>query len=387
MARKNHPDARPLEVTVVSEPAALGQWRAAWEELEKQALEESPFLQPAVLMAAWSNLQDEENLCCVLITSGGDSSASNDPKNKKIHGLFPLSRINRRSLRRGIWSHEYCFNATPLIHTEKPRNTIEAFLQWIDRNDTAFFRLPELRADGPFYLALQQVVAQQKRPLFVQKNHFRAAFNPASSVEEFLATRMSKSTRKELLRLERRLAERGNLLCEPLEATGDIEQWIDDFLRLEQSGWKGDKNSALASSTNSRKFFTGMVRELFENQRLVMLKLSLDGEPIAMNTVIKAGESAAYFKIGHAEEFRRYSPGRLLELNFIRWLHQQSDIVYVDSCAEPNHQMIESIWADRQFMQSLWIGSTHWSSYLSLFALSCMHFAKSAWRHRGVARA
>lgn len=377
--------ACPFRVTIVSDPDSLAQWSAEWQELEQAAIEDSPFLQPAVLLPAWEQLETKQKLSCALITlvdealpSYPQESSESAIKNPQLHGLFPLADLNQMSLHRGIWSHEYCFNATPLVRKESADKVINAFLCWLDQQKINYFRFPELRADGPFYIALQKVISLQQRPLFVQKNHFRAAFTLAASADDFIQSSISKSTRKELLRLERRLGENGSLNCESLTENSDIEKWISDFMGLEQAGWKGTENTALGSQHGSQVFFATMARKLFKAKRLIMLKMTVDDEPIAMNIVILGSNTGAAFKISHAESFRRFSPGRLLELNFIRWLHRERTLAYIDSCAAPNHVMIESIWQDRQFMQSLWIGQRNWLGHLSIGVLSLLHYLKSA---------
>jgi hypothetical protein len=84
-----------------------------------------------------------------------------------------------------------------------------------------------------------------------------------------------------------------------------------------------------------------------------MLGLLVNGEPVALKCNILSGAGAFAFKIAYKEKFRRFSPGLQLELETIRRLHLQRSIQWMDSCAAPNHAMINSLWAERRTIQNV----------------------------------
>src|SRR5919106_421068 len=59
------------------------------------------------------------------------------------------------------------------------------------------------------------------------------------SLQELLATALRETRRQELRRRRRRLAEQGEINFEVLDGTGDLEACLEEFFRLEASGWKG----------------------------------------------------------------------------------------------------------------------------------------------------
>ena len=72
-----------------------------------------------------------------------------------------------------------------------------------------------------------------------------------------------------------------------------------------------------------------------------------------MKCSIRGGRGVFAFKIAYREDFRRFSPGVQLELETIHRLHQNRDIQWMDSCAEPNHAMIDHLWAERRTIQTV----------------------------------
>jgi hypothetical protein len=87
-----------------------------------------------------------------------------------------------------------------------------------------------------------------------------------------------------------------------------------------------------------------------------MLGMVLDGEFVALKCNFISGPVGFCFKIGFEERFRQYSPGVLLEIENVRHFHKERRLDWMDSCAEPNHPMIDRIWTERRTIQSIYIG-------------------------------
>jgi hypothetical protein len=60
------------------------------------------------------------------------------------------------------------------------------------------------------------------------------------------------------------------------------------------------------------------------------------------------------FKIAFLEEKSRYSPGVQLEIDNIRRFHAEPCIDFMDSCADPEHPMIDHLWQEKRLIQS-WV--------------------------------
>jgi hypothetical protein len=201
--------------------------------------------------------------------------------------------------------------------------------------------------------------------------------------ETYLATHMRKKKRKEYNRLWNRLGETGAL---EFTAGADIrfDRWLEDFFALERSGWKGKRGTALAEREHERLFFETMCRSAYSAGRFHAAEITLDGKPIAMLASFVSGRGAHSFKIAYDEDFARYSPGALLMMKVIGAFHDDPRIDWVDSCAIPNHPMIDHIWAERRVMRELNTATHHRLS--PLFLVYSAHMAGIADNARSLLR-
>jgi hypothetical protein len=85
----------------------------------------------------------------------------------------------------------------------------------------------------------------------------------------------------------------------------------------------------------------------------MMLALRLNGEPVAMKFNFLSGEGSFAFRIAFDEAQSRYSPGIQLEMENIRRVHARPEIKWMDSCAIPDHPMINRLWVERRTIQTL----------------------------------
>ena len=158
---------------------------------------------------------------------------------------------------------------------------------------------------------------------------------------------MRAKKRKELRRQHARLAEAGKLAVERHADDTCLATWIDHFLALEAAGWKGAAGSALASHDATAGLFRDALRGAAERGRLERLSLKLDGRPIAMLANFITAPGAFSYKTAFDERFARFSPGVLLQLENLALL-DNPEVAWCDSCATPEHPMIEGLWTERR---------------------------------------
>ena len=76
---------------------------------------------------------------------------------------------------------------------------------------------------------------------------------------------------------------------------------------------------------------------------------------MAMKCSLSAGKGLFALKIAYDEQWAKYSPGVLLELENIRVQHFEARHKWMDSCAQPDHPMINHLWGERRLIQHLLI--------------------------------
>lgn len=337
-----------VRIETVAGPARLVELRDEWLDLGRSAGEPNIFYEPMAMLPALDSAAAEGIFC--LLLWGADNKGR-----RRLDGLLPLKRWRRsRALPRGIESWDYPLRSSgePLIRAGREHAFWSAMLPELDElGGLSFLRLALLHADSRSTRALVDVARELERPLYVTRRLDRAALEGGSSVEDYLGTLPPKQIREQKRR-RKRLAELGEARFEQLEPGGDASEWIEALIRLEGLGWKGRRGVAAGSEPSVEAFVRRLLSEAHGAGRLDMRRLRLNGETISILAHIETGRTAVSFKISYDEAYARYSPGVLLQMDY---LGHALGLDWVDSCATPGHPMFDRIWTGRRPIVSLMI--------------------------------
>ncbi|MFO6430126.1 GNAT family N-acetyltransferase [Erythrobacter sp. W302b] len=331
---------RLLILAELEEPALL----AAWERLASRAAEPNPFFEPWYLLP--SLRQWGEGVRVKAWFHEG-----------RLAGLMPVARAARYYghplTHASVWLHANAFCGVPLIAAGNEDAFWRDMLAHFDRRarHALFLHLPMMPADGPANRALERVLAASPRAHYTVAEENRALLTGERSAKAYLEAAMSAKKRKELRRQHNRLAEEGALVFERLEDDTGLAEWTTEFLALEAAGWKGEAGSALASAPDTRSLFEQSLAGAAAAGRLERLALRLDGRAIAMLVNFVTAPGAYSFKTAFDEDYARFSPGMLLQLENLALLARPA-IQWTDSCAAEGHPMIERLWRDKRRMIS-----------------------------------
>ena len=194
---------------------------------------------------------------------------------------------------------------------------------------------------------LQALCREEGRRCDLVRRHERAFLRSDLDGEAYFEQAVRAKKRKELRRQKRRLEDMGTLRFLRSDGRQDLDGWIDAFLTLEASGWKGQEQSALGSQDRTRALFFDMLGAMAQAGKLELLSLEFEGAPIAMLVNLQSGDGIFSFKTTFDESFARFSPGVLLQIENYAML-DRPDIHWADSCAAPDHPMIDSLWTERR---------------------------------------
>ena len=363
----------------------LAPWLVFWDDLAANSCEENVFYESWMFLPALQAFGACENLEIHLVFA-----PEHGPKSKKplLCGFFPLVRSRRFKGMRArvltLWKHVYCLLCTPLLRHEYEKAVLQAMLENCaksrNRNDILVWN--SVPAEGVFWQNLLEVLNARQSAVFADEIWNRALLRPAPNgqSDEYLNAALSTKKRKELRRQENRLGENGALRYVALASNNEseFERWIGDFLRLEASGWKGKAGSAFACDAVHERFFRAMARGAYEKNRLVLSALQIDERPIALTCDLLAGAGAFAFKIAFDEEYARFSPGVLLEIENIRQAHRDPRLEWMDSCAVSGHSMINHLWQERRILQNINIAASHGRGAWIVSFLPILRCAKRA---------
>lgn len=332
---------------------------AAWDNLARHAAEPNAFYEAWALLPALQRFAKGEDLVFVLLYLPINAQR----RQPLLCGFFPLAR---RRLHRlvpvtylDLWQHDYCFLCTPLLRTGHGPEVVEAFFDFLRTHPlgAALWRLDLVSADGAFASALTNVCYRLQRPSFQVEAYCRARLETRADPLAYMIEALSNRRLKEFTRKERLLGERGTFERRVLGPGDDVAAWADQFLQLEAGGWKGRSGTAMANDPTHAAYFRELVAGAYAQGRLLMLGLFLDGRPVALKCNLLAGVGSFAFKIAFDEAFAFYSPGVILELANIQHLHDSGCARWMDSCAMPQHFMINRLWLERRAIVSRYVAT------------------------------
>ncbi len=330
----------------------LADYVPAWQLLASRALVPNPFYEPWMLLPAIQHLKGSAQLEVLLVFGPAKLRGGE----RDLLGLFPLevhSKFLHLPIRTlSLWQHLYCFLNVPLVDQENAWPVIEAFWRWWETGpfrchvfDTNLFL-----AEGRFHEIWTDFAIG--RSALVLHEYARAAIYPVGNAESYIAAAVSKKHRQEYSRQERKLREIG--ICQFREVTNpaEVDDWIEAFLRVEAAGWKGAPGGgAFASSPEDSRFFRAITQKGFEENRVMLLRFDLDNAPLALKYNLLSGTGSFAFKIAFDENFSKYSPGVLLELENIQRAFDHGGLEWMDSCATARHPVVDRLWSERRMVR------------------------------------
>lgn len=365
--------ARAATVSVV-DPLALSETLArAWDALADAASEPNAFAERWCLQPAL-HLLDPHRAARLVAVREGDGGP--------LIGVMPLAtarRYGRLPLRHvTAWSHPNHFHGAPLVRAGCEVAFWRALLGWCDGQPWAqtLLQLPRLTEDGPLHRALELVARERGAGASVVHRELRALLASDLDPASYWDAAMRSKKRKELRRQANRLAEEGAMTFAQWQADDDAVPWAEDFLALEARGWKGAAGSALASQADTLAWFRAIIAGAAAAGRLDMRRMRLDDRPLAMLVNFLCEPGGFGFKTAYDEDYARFSPGVLLQQDNLDLL-DRPDIGWIDSCAAPDHPMIDSIWRERRAL--VWV-NVPIGGRLDRLRFAALTRAEAAWR-------
>jgi CelD/BcsL family acetyltransferase involved in cellulose biosynthesis len=332
-----------VRLVPIREAAADARLLDRWAELESRALEPNPFFAPQMVLPAARHLEDGR-AAQLLVAEQGDELRFLLP----VSGSSGLRRLAIAGLR--PWMHDYCFLGTPLLAADgDPDRVWAAVIEHLRRRSPApVLVIPLHPAQGPVAAALHRAglgagFAIRRSP--TASRGFVLRRPEPTYAREWMS-------RKHLANQSRRRRHLGKALgTEVVTVERDVDGFdkaVERFLELESKGWKGRSRTALSCRPGHDRFFREMTRGFADCGRLMFLSMEAGSQVVAQNTALVAGEGLFGFKRAYDEEFSRWSPGSLLDLDVLDWFHRSAPLAWLDTCSAPEDGTGSRAFGDRR---------------------------------------
>ena len=332
--------------------AELSQFAAEWRALAAHAIEPNVFYEPAFALAAQPVFGRDMNAGLVWSRSTP----------ARLVGLFP-ARIERR--RYGLplsvlagWTHPYAPLGAPLVDRDAAEAVIAAWLDHLAlRADLPkLMLLPYCPAEGPLARAFGAALAVRGGRSAAFAPHRRALLAPSGERANYLERAVGHKKLKELRRQKRRLGDRGVVMGSITNEPAALASALGDFLDLEAAGWKGVAGTAAKNDHAIRNFMESAVPQLAGEGKARVARLFLDTRAIAALILLRSGDTEWCWKIAYDEGVAQASPGVQVLLDVTQAILDDESIARADSCATPDHPMIDHVWRERLALADRLIG-------------------------------
>ena len=313
---------------------------AQWRRLAARAIEPNGYYQPDWELAVDASAHGR--------TGAHALQASSDAAG--LIGLLPVISMRRAyniPLPALVGAEPYGTLCTPLLDRDAAEDAAARLLQQAQQSGAHALILQNMSLDGPAMAAIAAVLQRDGMRARVLKAATRAALDATRDADELLRDALGAKKLKELRRLRNRLAEHGEVRFEVAHSTQEVAAALEIFLKLEASGWKGQRGTALVQDAGDAAFARRAAVAMADNGQCEIVSLRAGDTPIAAAIVLRHQHRAFYFKLGIDERFAKYSPGVQLTLDLTRHLCADPAISSADSTASPDHPMIDPIWRDR----------------------------------------
>jgi len=336
--------AGPAPVAALVGPSALDSaLLTGWRDLARHAAEPNCFLHPWFLLPSLTHLSDGADIHIAIVTMGRQMLALMPVFIAPTYGRMPAAHVE-------TWVHGQSFLGTPLIRAGHETEAAAALIGLFDSHDWArgFLHITHIAEHGPVHRGFIDAAAARGRPCDTVNHRSRALIESDLDADAYVEQAIRGKKRKEFRRLANRLSELGNVETRAFGAGDDAASWSADFLRLESAGWKGSDGEALANDSSTSSFFQDVVTGAADARMLDMLRIDLDGRAIAMLVNFATPPGSFSYKIAYDEDYARFSPGVLIELDNIARVLGSETIRWMDSCAAEGHPMIDRLWTERR---------------------------------------
>jgi len=164
-------------------------------------------------------------------------------------------------------------------------------------------------AGGPAMSA----VSRGRWPLLLARRSTTSMYFDCSSYDG-CQERMDGHFRRNLRRQRKKLDQRGRVEFVAESDPSALPGAFQEFLRLEQSGWKGDSGraSAIALHDRLRTFYESLICAFGREGHALITLLKLDGRPVAAQFCVLHGDTLNILKIAYDETYAAEAPGSQL---------------------------------------------------------------------------
>ena len=281
----------------------LGRFGDPWRELCASLPQDEPFLRPEWTSAYLQAFAKRSPLTLVAVRDGD-----------RISGLLPL--VEERKIYAGVplrmlrtAQNIHVTRSDVLLRTEHPEASSAAVWQALQnlRWDAIEFQCVAQNGEVTRLLDLAARDGYSVQHWEIRRDPYIDLTAPASDA---ISLANNPHFRQNLRRRIRKLSAQGSLKLRRFDSADDGV--LNEFFRLEASGWKGRRRSAIACSPATVRFYREIARAAAAAGYLALYFLECDGRYIAAHFGLEYRNRYYSAKVAYEDGFAAYSPGHVI---------------------------------------------------------------------------
>ncbi|MGO9457085.1 MAG: GNAT family N-acetyltransferase [Acidimicrobiales bacterium] len=318
----------------------------SWRDLGARAVEPNPFFEPDCVIPAAIHQTYGAEIGLVVAEDEGRFMACM-PFRYVRRWKFPYPIVTSQVRRMP-------YSGTPLVDESAGEEAVATLLAGLAEQRRVhrgrILHLEATAADGPVAGLLRSAIAQLSFPTSVLYSYERGLLRRRDDggYEQI----HSSKARYNLRRQRRQLSEHftgGEVL---VVERGNDPSAIDDYIKLEASGYKAHTGVAMTTVPGEPEYFTDMCKRFSAAGRLHILALEVDGHTVAMEIWVRGGEGLFLIKISYDEDYARFGPGVLLQTGALQDFNSRTNARWIDTCTSADNEILLRLYPDRRQVEA-----------------------------------
>jgi CelD/BcsL family acetyltransferase involved in cellulose biosynthesis len=347
----------------------------AWDALSRDALVENPFYARQYVLAGLQTIDADAPLEALAVRDAA----------RTLLGLFPYRTRRFPFANADGACNVYQPSCTPLVHREHAATVVGVWLDALAARHglPRFWQLKHLDLASPLTAVIDAELARRGLLRLAVNSYQRPRLTRLpGGLDQHLASVLPKGRLKDLQRNLRRLHELGSVRFERAREPGLVGRRFEQFLAMENAGWKGDSGTAILARGRDADFARAALAPRRDAPGMVSVDaLLLDERPIALSVNMQARGAMFTPKCSYDEAFRRYSPGFVLEYRVIEAFYQDDDATEMDACTTSDGHVISGFWNEAKTIGTLVVGPDSWQTHLLARSAQVTHSARARLKH------
>lgn len=319
------------------------------------ALEPNIFFSPRFLVPAMPRL-DEREVRLMLLQDGPSGEA-------ETRFLMPFS-IERSGFPLGpevirAWANSFSPYGIPIVERREASRILDDLLATLGDPKLGMPKvlvLSDIMMESPAIATLRGVAIGRGLPVLTTASVQRPFLQSDKDSVDYFKDNLSSSTRRNYRRMRRNLEAMGAFEYEVARNPTEVRFAMEEFLLLENAGWKGRQKTSLAAERFRAAFAREAINNLAERDLVRIHAFKLDGRVVASLIVLVQSGHAWTWKTTYDEALAQYSIGTMLMMETTESHLDDPNIQITDSCAVEDHPVMTRLWSERREFATMIVG-------------------------------